>query len=338
MKLFSLPRIAFEFTPDCNLNCVFCYNIWKIPGAQISPATGAYKKSIKTLKSLFAMADVPHVTLTGGEPMLSERFVELALFCRMKGKGVTVITNGTQGTREQYSNLVRIGVSLFELPVHSSDSATHDRMAGVSGSWQRSTEAIKFLRTLGANIVAVVVLTRHNIEGIAATLDYIADELGIKRIMINRYNIGGRGVSDPLSVSATPDELRRAFAVIETKVVEKDLKVTSNVCSPQCVLDPADYPHIGFGNCSPDPLRRPVTLDSDGNIRLCNHSPVIAGNIFETPIEQIMRSPYSLSWGTTIPAYCAECTKWERCLGGCRAASEQCGKGLSSPDPLIEFI
>jgi MoaA/NifB/PqqE/SkfB family radical SAM enzyme len=134
---FRLPHIAFELTPDCNLDCVFCYNIWKIPGARMKPVRGTYRKSLRTLKELFRQADVPHVTLTGGEPMLSQRLVETALFCRMEGKGVTVITNGTRGSREQYRDLVRIGVSLFELPVHSSDPRIHDRMAGMEGSWAR---------------------------------------------------------------------------------------------------------------------------------------------------------------------------------------------------------
>ena len=334
---FRLPHIAFETTSGCNLDCVFCYNIWKIPGSHAKPARGSYKKSVETLKELFRQADVPHVTLTGGEPLLSERIVELALFCRMEGKGVTLITNGAQGTREQYAGLVKMGVQLFELPVHSSDPEIHDRMAGRKGSWQSSTEAIKYLLDLGATPVVVMVLTRHNAAGAAATLDYISGELGIERIMVNRYNIGGRGVADPLSVSASPEELRRTFALIDAKTAERGLKVTSNVCSPHCVLDPADYPHIGFGNCSPDPVRRPVTLDSDGNVRLCNHSPVVAGNIFSTPVEKILHSPYSLSWGETVPSLCSGCAKWEKCLGGCRAAAEQCGGGLSQADPLIEL-
>jgi radical SAM protein with 4Fe4S-binding SPASM domain len=332
---FRLPHIAFEATSGCNLDCVFCYNIWKIPGARIKSARGSYRRSRETLKELFRQADVPHVTLTGGEPMLSQRLVETALFCRMEDKGVTVITNGTQGSPRQYRDLVRIGVSLFELPVHSFDPRVHDRMAGVEGSWERSTGAIRYLRELGADPVVVVVLTRHNAAGVAATLEYIVEGLGVRRVMVNRYNIGGRGAADPLSVSASGEELRRALGEIDAVTAGKGLRVTSNVCSPHCVIDPGDYPHVGFGNCSPDPLHRPVTLDAEGNVRLCNHSPVVAGNIFSTPIESILNSPYARSWEITVPSLCHSCVKWERCLGGCRAASEQTGRGLSSADPLI---
>ncbi len=329
-----LSNIAFEITSGCNLDCVYCYNIWKSPGAGIAPGQGSYKKSIRTLREFFRQADVPNVTLTGGEPFLAERFMEVALFCRMEGKGVTLITNGTSGTPAQYNDLLKVGVSLFELPVHSSDEAVHDMMAGVHGSWRKSVASVNSLCEIGADPVVVIVLTRFNIESVARTLDFIAS-LGVKRVMVNRYNIGGRYTANPAAVSATHSQLRNAFAGIECKAPELGLRVTSNVCTPRCILDPHDYPHIGFGNCSPDMARRPLTLDMDGSIRLCNHSPVVAGNIFAEPLEDILKSAYAKSWGTTVPEYCADCGMWKDCLGGCRAASEQCGLGLGHPDPLI---
>lgn len=329
-----LPNIAFELTSACNLDCVYCYNIWKTPGTEIRPGQGSYRKSIKTLKELFRQSDVANVTLTGGEPLTAERVLETAMFCRVEGKGVTLITNGTQGAPSLYDSFIKIGVSLFELPVHSHDAAVHDYMAGVPGSWEKAVDSVKYLRKAGANPVAVIVLTRFNIGGVGETMDFIAG-LGVERVMINRYNIGGKNTASPESVSATRSQLREAFAVIDHKTAERGLRTTSNVCTPHCIINPRDFPHIGFGNCSPDVLRRPVTLDMDGNIRLCNHSPVVAGNIFQKPLEDILYSPYARSWAETVPAYCTGCGMWNSCLGGCRAATEQCGLGLEAPDPLI---
>ena len=65
---------------------------------------------------------------TGGEPFLSQRFHEIVLFCRMEGKSVTIISNGTQGSAADYRQLVRMGVGLFELPVYSVQADIHDRM------------------------------------------------------------------------------------------------------------------------------------------------------------------------------------------------------------------
>jgi radical SAM protein with 4Fe4S-binding SPASM domain len=62
---------------------------------------------------------------------------------------------------------------------------------------------------------------------------------------------------------------------------------------------------------------------------------VKAGNIFEQELSEILYSPYAQSWKEIISDYCASCHLWEKCKGGCRAASEQCGFGLDQVDPIL---
>ena len=334
--MINLPHIAFEITDRCNLNCVYCYNIWKMQGATHTPFN-SYKKATATLQELFKQADVKSVAFTGGEPFLAERFLETVLFCRMAGKQVTLISNGTKGNVSDYKQLIKIGVALFELPIHSAQEEVHDSMVQCKGSWQKSLSSIKAILELGGYVVPVVVITKHNVNLLGETLDFI-QSIGCKRIMLNRYNIGGKACAHPMEVSATADELRNAFAIAEQKALENDLRLTANVCSPICLLNPADYPHIGFGHCSFDVLRRPITLDINGNIRLCNHSPVVAGNIFEKDLSEILYSDYAGLWEKSVPGFCAACIEWEKCKGGCRAASEQCFDSLMVEDPIIQYL
>jgi len=297
----------------------------------------SYRKAIHTLKEIFKQADVKSIAFTGGEPFLAERFSEVALFCRMKGKRVTIISNGTQGKESDYRQLLKMGVGLFEFPIHSAQAEIHDRMAHLQGSWAKSVASVKSVLQLGGYVVPVVVITTHNVRQLGETLDFIRS-LGCNRIMLNRYNIGGKGCDNPLKVSAAADELRQAFALANKKADELGLRLTANVCSPICLLNPADYPNIGFGHCSFDALRRPVTLDINGNIRLCNHSPIVAGNIFEQSIEDILFSDYARSWENSVPEFCVGCFQWEKCKGGCRAASEQCSSTLWDEDPIIKSL
>lgn len=76
-------------------------------------------------------------------------------------------------------------------------------------------------------------------------------------------------------------------------------------------------------------------MDINGDIRLCNHSPVVAGNIFEKELKDILYSSYANSWNEIIPNFCSNCNKWSICRGGCRAASEQYALGLSHVDPIL---
>ena len=329
----TLPHIAFELTDACNLKCRYCYNIWKIPGAKRT-AFNSYNKAKQTLKRTFEQADVTNVTFTGGEPFLAKRLLELALFCRMENKSVTVISNGTLGKENEYELLLKMGVQLFELPIHSADPLIHDHITCVKGSWEKSQKSIRCISDLGGYIVPVIVITAMNVEYIGDTLDFI-HSLGLKRIMMNRYNIGGAGVANPEKISATPNQLQEAFAIAEQKSVELGLSITSNVCSPICLLNPQDYPHIGFGHCSDDVLRKPITIDINGNVRVCNHSPIVAGNIYEKTLSEILYSDYVESWKEIIPDDCILCNWWKKCRGGCRAASEQVGQGLSQMDPIM---
>ncbi len=332
MKL-QLPHIAFELTDKCNLGCRYCYNIWKIPGAERN-GFNSYEKAIKALVRLFTQADIKNVTLTGGEPFMAERIREIALFCRMEGKSVTIISNGYLGKTSDYKSLIAMGITLFEFPVHSAEASIHDHITQVEGSWEKSQESIQAVLDLKGYPVPVIVLTKYNVEVLGETLDFI-NSLGLKRIMLNRYNIGGNGTSEPASVSATHKQLQDAFKAANRKAKEFGLIISSNVCSPDCLLRPSDYPSIMFGHCSSDALKRPITLDINGNIRLCNHSPVVAGNIYEQNIKDILFSSYAESWNTSIPEYCFDCPDWEKCRGGCRAASEQCGLGLGHVDPIL---
>jgi len=108
------------------------------------------------------------------------------------------------------------------------------------------------------------------------------------------------------------------------------------MCSSfHCIIDPACYPHIKMGSCPAQLMNLPLTIDIEGNMRLCNHSPVVAGNIFKQKLAEICSSQYVNLWKSSIPAYCQSCDKFAVYMGCCRAASEQLGMTIQDVDPLI---
>jgi radical SAM protein with 4Fe4S-binding SPASM domain len=304
-----------------------------MPDSELKPYN-SYKQALKTLKKLFKIADIKNIAFTGGEPLLAERFLEIVLYCRMQGKSITIISNGTYGKQEDYQHLINMGVGLFEIPIHSPTASIHDEMTQLIGSWQKSQDTIRYIIDNKGYVVPVIVLTKFNAAVLQETLEFIAS-LGLKRIMLNRYNIGGYGLKNPENISLSQNELKSAFDIANVMSSKLNLVISSNVCTPRCVLNPSDYPAIAFGNCSTNVLKRPLTLDIEGNMRLCNHSPVVAGNIYKQDLSEILFSDYSEKWETNIPEYCSNCDLWQKCLGGCRAASEQMGNGLLKEDPII---
>jgi radical SAM protein with 4Fe4S-binding SPASM domain len=103
------------------------------------------------------------------------------------------------------------------------------------------------------------------------------------------------------------------------------------------VINPRDYPNIKMSNCAANGLNMPLTLDIEGNMRLCNHSPNLIGNIFTHSLVDMLHSHYVSQWSKVIPDYCVKCALYPRCRGGCRAASEQLGLSLQQVDPIVNF-
>jgi len=333
MKKHKFPFIIFETTSVCNLNCKYCYNIWKRPG-EIDIPKNSYKQAKKTLQRFFKMADVEQITFTGGEPFMAERFSELVLFSRMKKKEVAIISNGNKANKEDYETMIKLGVNLFEFPIHSHKKEEHDYLTQVEGSWEKVLNSVKEVQELKGHIVAVIVITKANFKEIDKTLAFIK-ELGLSRVMLNRYNIGGTGIKFIKELVTTTEELNQAFKLADNAGKELGLKLSSNVCTPLCVLKSKDFDNILFTSCSSSITNKPLTLDIDGNMRICNHSPIVIGNIYETKLEDIMKSEYSKQWVDIVPDFCSDCDIFDKCLGGCRAASEQMNLGLEHVDPIL---
>ena len=102
-----------------------------------------------------------------------------------------------------------------------------------------------------------------------------------------------------------------------------------------CLLNPKDYPHIMFTNCSTDLSRRPLTVNYRGDVRFCNHSPRVLGNIYDESLRSIIERSASDGYFDSVPEGCAGCKLWQRCRGGCRAASEQMYGTFDRIDPVM---
>lgn len=335
-RKLNLGSVVVEVTPRCNLNCSFCYNHWKKDGCQ-PPEEKGYGEIIKVLARLFKQTNLNHVTFSGGEPLLFGRLPELVLYCRRRHASVTVITNGSAGSADLYRTLVHLGVDLFELPFHSCYPDIHNQMAGSPSAWRNAVLSIETLQGLGARVVPVIVITKHNHATLGETLTEL-HRMGLNRVMLNRYNLGGVHTTSPLDVMADIPQLRFAFAQANDVAKRLGMSLSSNVCTPHCVLDPWDYKNISFSKCSPDITKRPITVSAGGDLRFCNHSPVVLGNVLMTPVAQIFANVHSDYKEFTKPDFCQACAGYEHCLGGCRAAAEQLGGTIHDIDPIVGYL
>ena len=329
-----IDHLVYELTGACNQCCRFCYNHWRDGNTPIPSPDPSLAR--KTLKKLLSQASVGHLSFSGGEPLLLSNVHDLVLRARFKGCKVNVLTNGTLLTPEALDNFLSLGVGVIQIPILSADASVHDSLTCLPGSWEKAVDALR--RTGKAGIgAAVLVITKVNAPGVAETLGLIRD-CGIRTVMVNRFNIGGNGIRNARELVPDRKTLQDAFAEVEAfAVANPDMSFVSGVCTPLCYLDTIPYPHIRFTRCSTDLTGRPVTVNFDGDVRFCNHSPRVLGNIYSRPIGEILTDPEINGWYAGVPEECGKCVLLQRCGGGCRAAAEQVHGTFSALDPILDY-
>ncbi len=335
MSRSSIDNLVFELTEACNQWCRFCYNYWRDGSTPLPPPDPAAVR--KTLRRLLSQVSVGTLSFSGGEPMLLRNIHDLALAARFKGSRVNVLTNGTLLTEDALTNFCSIGIGAIQIPILSAEASVHEYLTGLPGSWKRATEALRRVAArMPDGAYAVLVITAVNASGVTETLQLIRD-LGVRKVMVNRFNIGGMGLVHCNELVLNAKALESAFSDVESFAgTYPDMRFVSGVCTPLCMLDVNRYPHIRFSWCSTDFSRRPVAVNYKGDVRFCNHSPHVLGNIWERSIMDILTDPATVARYSGAPERCGDCPFLSRCNGGCRAASEQVYGSFEKADPILE--
>ncbi|KAF0106350.1 MAG: hypothetical protein FD146_2616 [Anaerolineaceae bacterium] len=331
-----LQSLIFEVTQACNHACLHCYNVWQ--GPQAVPYPRGQLDTPRTLNLLAKALEetvCSHVTLTGGEPLLRPDLPDILEFLQRRRVQATVISNGHLLDEAAASSLIARGVGLFELPLLSHRREVHDELSGTPGAWDAVLAAMANVRLQHGQVVAAFVATRRNIAHLSETLK-LAFAFGARGVMFNRFNPGGRGREHLAELLPTVEQVRAALDVAESAAVELHLPISCSIPIQPCLIDLRRYPHLGFGFCAAGSERAYYTLDPLGNLRACNHTDMILGNLFEEPFADLIAPKRMSAFTCAIPAFCADCDRRLECQGGCKASAQVCYGSLTAEEPFLQ--
>ncbi len=332
---WSHESLLYEVTARCNLKCLHCYNVWK-DGVDYSEQELTTAESVRLIKKAIKQSRCTQFTITGGEPTLRDDLEELVSAAAKSCEHVTIITNGTNLPEERIKSLIEAGVTLFELPLNSADRAMHNKMAGDIDCFDKVTKAAADIRFHGSELAFVFVGTSMNIEHFKDALE-LGIALGARGFLYNRYNAGGECHGHPEKLMPSIAQVRDGLAVAQEYSEKYGIGIGASIAIPPCLIDPKDFPSVGFGFCAAGTDRAYYTIDPVGNVRPCNHTPTVIGNLFETPLKDIARSEKLESFRKARPKFCGGCAIEEECLGGCKAAAEVCYGSLEACEPFLEL-
>jgi len=324
---------VFEVTQRCNHDCPHCYNAWKnpvdYPAGQLD--TG---QTLAMLEKMLAETGAELVTVSGGEPLLRPDIHQIIDFLVQRGAAINLITNGSLLDADTIGRLGPDKISVFELPLLSCDRDIHDRMSGAPGAFDRVTMAVAELKSAGQHVVGVFVATKLNLPSWRETAE-LGIALGLDGIMFNRVNPGGRGFDHLDMLQATPAELQTALDAAEQISEAYDFPISCSIAMPPCLIDTSRYQRLTFGFCAAGTDRAYYTLDPLGNVRPCNHSPLILGNILEQGFWEMVDSRPMQEFCSARPEFCDGCRLETQCQGGCKAAAEACYGDIAAMDPFL---
>jgi radical SAM protein with 4Fe4S-binding SPASM domain len=256
--------------------------------------------------------------------------------------GASIISNGRLLTEPVLLELLECGADLFELPLLSYRREVHDDLSGSQGAFDAVLAAMAQLGTLGGTFVATFVLTQLNCTDLRDTIK-LAYAFGAHGLMLNRFNPGGRGIKHIKMLLPTAGQVQEALSIAEATSVELGFPISCSIPIQPCLLegvsDKTDnqrlFPHLNFGFCAVGTDRAYYTLDSLGNLRPCNHTPTILGNLFDESFSDLI-APERLRFFTrSIPSFCDGCILREICQGGCKAAAQVCYGSLTAEEPFL---
>jgi radical SAM protein with 4Fe4S-binding SPASM domain len=322
----------FEVTTHCNLDCLHCYNVWK---GDASYPTGQLDttRTLAMLDRMIRQMKPRLITLTGGEPLMRRDLAEIVAFINDRRIDINLISNGSlisDAVVAQYRGQIKV----WELPLLSHRREIHDRLGGGS-FFDRVTYAVAALKAAGQTVVVVFVATALNLGDFRQTAE-LALALGADGIMLNRFNPGGRGFANLGLLQVSPEQLAGLLRQADEFAAEFGLGISCSVPIPPCLVDTSQFKHLTFGFCATGGSRAYYTLDPLGNVRPCNHSKTILGNINETGLRKMLGSQTMRRFRAARPRFCCGCRFEMQCQGHCKAAAEVCYGDPCACEPFLQ--
>ena len=158
------PFIAiWEVTQACDLACVHCRASAQPDRSPMELSTDEGKQLIDQIAAL----KVPVFVLTGGDPIKRPDLFELIGHARSVGVRVSLTPSATPLlTKEVIVRLKEAGLARLAVSMDGASAETHDAFRGMSGSFARTLDAVRWANEIGLPVQINTTFSRRNINEI----------------------------------------------------------------------------------------------------------------------------------------------------------------------------
>ncbi len=346
------PFIAiWEVTQACDLACVHCRASAQPDRHPIELSTNEGKNLIDQIATM----KIPVFVLTGGDPIKRPDLFELIGHARSQGVRVSLTPSATPLlTREIVVRLKEAGLARLAVSMDGASAETHDAFRGMSGSFARTLDAVRWANEIGLPVQINTTFSRRNIGEIDAIVSLI-ESLKITLWSVFFLVPTGRGKLNDL---LNAEEFEHVFARIHSlsKTASFDIKTTEaqhyrrfllqqRVVERKAGTEIAANPEkvadaIGRAPRGLNDGKGFVFVSHIGDVFPSGFLPLAAGNVRLQKLEVIYReSPLfkNLRDTSKLEGKCGSCEFKEVC-GGSRARAYALTGNPHAEEPCCAYI
>lgn len=336
-------RVYWEITRACSLACRHC-RAEATPDrdpAELSPEAGR-----KLLDRIAAFGEggepMPHVVLTGGDPLERGDLFDLIAYARSIGLAVSVSPSATPRlTPEVIGRLKDAHVDAISLSLDGATAATHDAMRGVPGCFDRTIAAGRAAAEAGL-MVQVNTLVAAETVGELEAIHALAVDLRVARWSLFFLVTVGRGtVLTPIDAAETERVLEwladRPRGDGQPIVTTTEAPHFRRIMLERRKLPMAAAARAGFGIRDGNGV---MFISHTGDVSPSGFLPLSAGNVLEGDVVDLYRSSPlfdSLRHVDELGGRCGVCSFHHVC-GGSRARAWAATGDALAEDPLCSFV
>jgi MoaA/NifB/PqqE/SkfB family radical SAM enzyme len=284
-RYFKAPVfVLWELTDKCNLSCIHCYyNSNRKTEDELTTA-----EALDLIEQL-ARLKVFEVYLTGGEALLRQDWPILVEKLRQHKMQVGIITNGTKIDEQTAKKLADFKVKWVQISIDGAGPEIHDRVRGLAGGWEKSINAIRYLKQNGIRTHVSFVPTSVNFRDVKKVIA-LCVEMGLEYFVTDMLVLTGRAVENFDDIKLDPRKYEEFYKLLEEGAKTYEDKLT--IISPSQEKD-ALKTYVGTRSATPNIWG---IITPQGNCRLDLLLPFTYGDLRKQSLEYVWNNFLRNGW------------------------------------------
>lgn len=343
-------RAYWEVTRACDLSCRHC-RAEADPFA--CPGELTHEQGKALIDRLAAFGEpLPHVVLTGGDPLKRNDLFQLIAYAQSRGLGVSVSPSGTPLlTPDTVAKIKQAGVDAISLSIDGSTAQIHDDLRGVPGCYARTMEAARAATAVGLMYQVNTLVSEETVDDLPAIAQLVSSLRAARWSLFFLVTVGRGTVLRPIS----SERCETLFRWLASLSLEGTPVITTTEAPHFRRIQAEHRRSMGSsGNVTPQHPARPghshggagirdgngiVFISSVGDIHPSGFLPLMAGNVKTDDLVAVYRESElftSLRRPDDFGPRCGIC-EYRMICGGSRARAFADSGNPLADDPLCVY-